>query len=333
MDLRFRDHASFHRAAVGMTASSAVLGVALHGVTPMAPLLGGVFGIAVGAALGYGKPVVRLGAAALASLPLLFMTTSWPALALCAGTLAVGLTIGARGPRGALTAMLGATVTLLAMWTALRFDHARATASWSPWVTVGASSAAMGIVGVIAMLPRHLSLEADPVRRAIALLPASLDSEVRGLCTRTVMIWNEIKVKLGESDPSACLVRDAVVKTLEVATTSTESQPNGATDEDLDRRMADLDRRILEATDLEVKTQYVSARAALADQRGYRDRIRQHRERLVARLHHHLAALEKFQLAVGVTNSQRSLDLGPQHQDLLRDVAAIGEALGEVGEA
>lgn len=318
-----------------MTAGSAVLGVALHGVTPMAPVLGGVFGIAVGAALGYGKPVVRLGSAALASLPLLFMPTSWPALALCAGTLALGLTIGARGPRGALTAMLGATVTLLAMWTALRFDHAGATATWSPWVTVGASSAAMGIVGLLAMLPRHLSLELDPVQRAIALLPAALDSEVRGLCTRTVAIWNEIKPKLAESDPSASLVREAVLKTLEVATTSAESQPSGtsgSSDEDLARRMEDLDRRISEATDDEVRTQYSSARAALSDQRGYRDRIRQHRERLVARLHNHLAALEKFQLAVGVTNSQRALDLGPQHQDLLRDVAAIGEALGEVGE-
>ncbi len=315
-----------------MTVGSGVLGVALHGVTPMAPVLGGLFGIAVGAALGYGRPVLRLGAAALASLPLLLVSTSWPALALCAGTLALGLTIGARGLRGAMTAMVGATVTLVAMWTALRFDHARATATWSPWVTAGASSAAMGIVGVIAMLPRHLSLEIDPVRRAIALLPPALDSEVRGLCTRTVAIWDEIKTKLSATDPSATLVREAVVKTLEVAATSLDSQPSGTNEEDLARRLADLDQRISAATDDEVKSQYTSARAALADQRTYRDRIRQHRERLVARLHNHLAALEKFQLAVGVSQSQRALDHGPELEDLSRDVAASGEALGEVGE-
>jgi len=230
--------------------------------------------------------------------------------------------------RGLAITLLGATVTLLAIWTALRFDHARATATWSPWVTAGASSAAMGIVAVIAMLPRHLSLEIDPVKRAITLLPAMLDSEVRGLCTRTVAIWNEIKTKLAETDPSASLVREAVVKTLEVAATSAESQLNGtpnSSDEDLGRRMEDFDRRIAGATDPEVRIQYTSARAALSDQRTYRDRIRQHRERLVARLHNHLAALEKFQLAVGVSSSQRALELGPELQ-ALSEIPEVGEA-------
>ncbi len=321
-----------------MTAGSAALGVALHGVmpaSPVAPLLGGLLGIAIGAALGYGKPILRLAAAALASMPLLFMTTNPAALALCAGILALG-TIGGCRLRGLAITLLGATVTLLAMWTALRFDHARATATWSPWVTAGASSAAMGIVAVIAMLPRHLSFEIDPVKRAIARLPATLDSEVRGLCTRTVAIWNEIKTKLAETDPSASLVREAVVKTLEVAATSTESLPNTTSDEELGRRMEDVDRRIAAATDDEVKTQYTSARAALSDQRTYRDRIRQHRERLVARLHNHLAALEKFQLAVGVSSSQRALELGPQLQDLFRDVVgdeALEGDVSEVGEA
>lgn len=313
-----------------MTAGSAALGVALRGVmptSPVAPLLGGLFGIAIGAALGYGKPIVRLAAAALASMPLLFMTTNPAALALCAGILALG-TIGGRGLRGLAITLLGATVTLLAIWTALRFDHARATATWSPWVMAGASSAAMGIVGVIAMLPRHLSFEIDPVKRAITLLPAMLDSEVRGLCTRTVAIWNEIKTKLPETDPSASLVREAVVKTLEVAATSAESQLNGtpnSSDEDLGRRMEDFDRRIAGATDPEVRIQYTSARAALSDQRTYRDRIRQHRERLVARLHNHLAALEKFQLAVGVSSSQRALELGPELQ-ALSEIPEVGEA-------
>jgi len=314
-----------------MTAASAALGVALHGVMPtsqVAPLLGGLFGIAIGAALGYGKPIVRLAAAALASMPLLFMTTKPAALALCAGILVLG-TIGGRGLCGLAITLLGATVTLLAMWTALRFDHARATATWSPWVTAGASSAAMGIVAVIAMLPRHLSLEIDPVKRAIARLPATLDSEVRGLCTRTVAIWNEIKTKLAETDPSASLVREAVVKTLEVAATSAENQlngtPNSTSDEDLGRRMQDLDRRIAGSTDHEVRTQYTSARVALSDQRTYRDRIRQHRERLVARLHNHLAALEKFQLAVGVSSSQRALELGPELQ-ALSEIPEVGEA-------
>src|SRR5512140_1546236 len=164
MDIRFGDHSSFHRAALGMTAGSAILGSALHPVTPMAAILGGLFGIAVGAAFGYGKPVWRLVAALAAALPLFVMTPSWPVLALCAGTLALGTAVGSRGWRGALTVMLGASILLIAMWTALRFDHARALSRWPGWTTDGAASAAMGIVGVLAMLPRHLAFALDPVQ-------------------------------------------------------------------------------------------------------------------------------------------------------------------------
>ena len=338
MDIRFGDHASFHRAAIGMTASSALLGILLHPLTPFAPLLGGIFGIAVGAALGYGKPVWRLVTAALASLPLLVMTASWPAFALSAGLLALGALLpSARGMRGALTVMLGATVTLLAMWTALRFDHARATAHWPSSLTDGASAAAMGIVGVIAMLPRHLGIAFDPVQGAIKALPARLDSEVRALCDRTLAIWSDVETKLGESDPNLTLVRDGVLKTLEVAAKSTDAQPQGANDEQLGRRMEDLDARIAAATDEEVKAQYQSARAALSDQAKYRERIRQNHERLVARMHNHVAALEKFQLAAGGLASARAASSGAtaiqQLSDLSRDVAASGEALVEVGEA
>jgi hypothetical protein len=338
MDIRFGDHASFHRAAIGMTASSTLLGIVLHPLTPFAPLLGGIFGIAVGAALGYGKPVWRLIAAALASLPLLLMVASWPAFALSAGILALGCALpGARGMRGALTVMLGATVTLLAMWTALRFDHARATAHWPASLTDGASAAAMGIVAVVAMLPRHLGIAFDPVQAAVKALPPRLDSEVRALCDRTLAIWSDVKTKLGETDPNLTLVRDGVLKTLEVAAKSTDAQPQGANDEQLGRRMEDLDARIAAATDDEVKAQYQSARAALSDQAKYRERIRQNHERLVARLHNHVAALEKFQLAAGGLASARAASSGAtavqQLSDLSRDVAASGEALVEVGEA
>ncbi len=356
MELRFGDHASFHRAALGMTGGSAILGLALHPLTPLAPLFGGVFGIAVGAAYAYGKPALRLAAALVACLPLLFMTASWPSLALCGGTLALGTMLGgpggAPGPMGstgstgptgptgiwgALAVMLGAVVTLVAMWTALRFDHARATAHWPGWASDGAAAAAMGIVGVIAMLPRHVGFAFDPVRGAVKALPAHLDGEVRGLCDRTVAIWDDIRGTLGQDETGLALVRDGVLKTLEVAARSTEAQPMGASDEQLGRRMEDLDQRIAAATDDEVKAQYQSARAALTDQRTYRERIRQHRERLVARLHNHVAALEKFQLAAGGLASARAASTGAtaiqQLQDLSRDVAASGEALVEVGEA
>ena len=334
MDIRFVDHPSFHRAAIGMTAGAAVLGSALHAATPMAPLVGGLFGIAVGAAWGYGKPMWRLAAAIVACIPLLVMAPSWPSLAVCAGMIALGCAAGTKGVRGALIVMLGATVTLLAMWTALRFDHARAMRTWPGWTTDGLSAAAMGIVGVVAMLPRHLGFVIDPVHGALRKLPTDLDPEVRDLCMRSVSIWNDVRSKLGERDPGLNLVKDGVMTTLDVATKSADVKANGTSDEDLGRRMEELDKRIAIATDDEVKQQYQSARAALSDQRRYRDHIRQNRERLVARMHNHVAALEKFQLAAGGLAAARAASSGAnavqQLQELSQDVAASGEALAEI---
>jgi hypothetical protein len=331
MDIRFVDHPSFHRAAFGMTAGAAILGSALHTATPMAPLVGGLFGIAVGAAFAYGKPAWRLVAAIAACIPLLVLSPSWGSLAACAGMISLGC---AAGVRGALIVMIGATITLLAMWTALRFDHARALRSWPGWTTDGISAAAMGIVGVVAMLPRHLGFAVDPIAGAYKRLPPDLDGEVRGLCDRSVAIWSSVKTKLGDNEPGINLVRDGVLTTLEVASKSADVRVANGSDEELGRRMEELDKRITAATDDEVKAQYQSARAALSDQRRYREHIKQGRERLVARMHNHVAALEKFELAAGGLAAARAASSGAnavqQLQELSQDVAASGEALAEI---
>ena len=98
--------------------------------------------------------------------------------------------------------------------------------------------------------------------------------------------------------------------------------------------MEDLDARIAAATDAEVKAQYQSARTALDDQRRYRDHIKQNRERLIARMHNHVAALEKFQLAASGLAAARAATAGAtavkQLEELSHDVAASGEALAEL---
>ena len=325
MDLRFGDHPSFHRAALGMVGASAALALALHPITPMAPLVAGIFGIAVGAALGYGRAAWRIIAAMAAALPIVAMTPSWPALAAGAGVLGLGLAVGGpRGMRGLMVVMIGAIVALLAMWAALRFGHAQKLATWPAWANDLASGSAMGIVGVLAALPRHLSFESNPVAAAMRGLPRDLDGEVRDLCTRAVAIWNGAK--------GSDLVRDGVLKTLEVAAKTT-SMPKQS-DDDLAKRMEDLDARIAAASDDEVKAQYRSARAALDDQRRYRDQIRQNRERVIARLHNHVAALEKFQLAASGLEAARAATAGAtavkQLDELSQEVAASGEALAEL---
>src|ERR1700733_9938262 len=171
MELRFRDHASFHRAAMGMVVGSTILGLALHLVTPMASVVGGMVGLAAGAAWAYRRIAWRLRIAIAAGVVLRVGPPSCPALALVASLLAIGLAIGVRGMRGVITVMVGATITLLAMWTAIKIGHAQQTAGWPGWVTTSIAAAAMGMVGALALVPRHLAIATDPVAAAMRKLP------------------------------------------------------------------------------------------------------------------------------------------------------------------
>jgi len=335
MDIRFHDHASFHRAAAGMVGGGALLGLALHTVTPAAPLVGGLFGIAAGAAIGYDKPVWRLGAATAASAALLALPAGWTALAIAASVMALATAVGGlRGMRGLVAVMFGAATTLLAIWSAWRIGHAARTETWPLWATSTVSGAAMGMVGVLAMIPRHLTISSDPVTAAARALPADVTGEVRGLCDRSTAIWRNAKDKLGAEDPGLALVRDGVLKTLEVAGKSRGLDQDAGADAALAKRITELDARIAAATDGEVRAQYQSAKGALEDQRRYREHIQQNRERLIARMHNHVAALEKFQIAASGLVAVRAASEGApgmkQLEELSQSVAASGEALAEL---
>lgn len=335
--LRFADHSSFHRATAGMVGGALVAGLGLHyatGGAHVAPLIGGLAGIAVGGAWGYGRTAARSVAVALATVPLFTMAMAWSTVALIAEIVALGMAIGGpRGVRGVVGVALTAATVVLAMWCALRVDTARETLAWPGALTDAVAAGALGMVAVLSLLPRHLGLARDPVTAAVRGLPVGLDAELRGLCTRAIAIWTTTERVLDDSDPGKALVRDGVLKTLEVAVRGAGSGVTGAGDDDLAARMTELDRRIAASTDDDARTQYQAARAALDDQRRYRERIATGRERLVARMHNHVAALEKFQLAatgLEVSRASAQAGAGTQLEDLSQDVAASSEALAEI---
>jgi hypothetical protein len=333
MDIRFADHPSFQRAAAGMVGGALVLGAALHPVTGLAPVAGGVLGIAAGASLAHGKAAWRMAVAGAALAPL-FAWPGWPALTATAAVVSLALVIGGpRGLRGLLGMVVAAAVVLVATWCALRIGQAQQTAHWPALARTVAAAAAMGLVGALAMLPRHIELALDRVRGALKRLPAGLDAEVRGLCDRSAAIWATAKDRITD-EAGKSLVRDGVLKTLEVAARSADVRITGPSEAELGQRIADLEQRIAVATDGEVKAQYQAARAAIGDQQRYREHIRQGRERLVARMHNHVAALEKFELAATGLEAARAASAGlsvvKQLEELSSDVAASGEALAEL---
>lgn len=315
-----------------MVGGALLFGAALHPVTAMAPLAGGALGVGVGIAAGYGRAAWRLVPAAIAA-GIAWFATSWGMVAAAAAVLALAWVAGGpRGMRGLIGMAIAAVVGGAAMWSAARIVGAQETSAWPPMAASAVAAAGMAIVASLAALPRHVHAVRDPVRLALAKLPGGLDGEVRGLCTRAVAIWDSAQREIGDAS-SRELVRDGVVKALEVAARSAESKA-GASDAELAKRIEELDQRIAAASDAEVKTQYEAARAAVEDQRGYRARMRQGRERLVARMHNHVAALEKFELAAtGLPTAARAAAGATalaELEGLSQDVAASGDALAEV---
>lgn len=318
-----------------MVGGSLLAALALHPVTPLAPYIGGFLGIAAGAGLAYGRLPQRMAIGCLAAIPVLLLTTTWPLLAVAAAILALGLALGGpRGVKGIAATAFAAGATLVGLWCAMRIVGARETAGWSGLRQALVGGAAMGMVGVLAAIPRHLTFVSDPVRAAVKGLPANLDSELRGLCDRAVAIWATAQERMADDDAGQSLVREGVMKTLEVATKSAPLKAAAGTADELAKRMAEMDTRIAAATDEEVKAQYTAARAALEDQRRYRDQIAKGRERLVARMHNHVAALEKFQLAATGIEATRVASAESttvkQLAELSQDVTASGEALAEI---
>ena len=233
--------------------------------------------------------------------------------------------------------MMTAFVVLVGMYCARKFSLAVETAKVPAWLLAGISAAAMGMVGAFAMIPRHLKMSSDPVSAAVRGLPAGLDPEVKALCERSLAIWKTAKEELAD-ESGKNLICDGVLKTLEVGAKSAEVKVSGPTDAELARRMSELDGKIAATNDPEAKAQYQAARAALDDQHRYREHISKGKERLVARMHNHVAALEKFQLAATGLDAARHTANSTnmqQLEELSSNVAASGEALAEIemGEA
>jgi hypothetical protein len=339
MDLRFVDHSGFHRAASGMVVLGAGLSAAalplaapLH-VAP--PLIGGALAVALGAGWAYGALRSRAVLGVLACLPVAVSST-WGALAATALIAGLAVAMNAENRRRAIaTVVIGAGAMMLASWAGLRIHYAQETTSWAPLLRATVSGAAIGMIGVLSTLPRHLAWQLDTVLAAARKLPPSLDSEVKQLCDRSLALWSKAVERLAGDVTSKELLRSGVIKVLEVARRTGEGSVESAgADRELADRIADLERRIEAASDAETKAQYTAAREGLDDQRKYRERLRAGRERMVARLHNHVAALEKFHLAAVSLEASKTMSadepMVKQLADLSSEVSASGDALAEV---
>ena len=217
---------------------------------------------------------------------------------------------------------------MCAAWAAKTSGHARETASLAPWIQSALAATAVGLAATLALAVRHLRLVADPVDAAYRALPP-LGDEARDLVERGRTIWVASAELSIPGDDNRDLVKDGVLKLFAVA--GKLAQTRAVDGAEVDRRIGEIDQRIEACSDAVAREQYKDARAALVDQRRYVDRVGAARERIVARMHHCVATLEKFRLACAQLDAAAAAREAADARSAMSVLGELGDGLAIVG--
>jgi hypothetical protein len=275
-----------------------------------------------------GARLVTIAAGAAGTL----LVPGWVGVAILAVATALAMHLDAPLRRMATGAVIGGAVLMAAAVVGLRIAGAEETAALPGWLVSAIGAAATSFVAVAALVPRHVVIERDPVAAAVAALPAGIDGEIRELVGRGRGVWTEVAPRLGSDGDSRALIRDGVLRLVEVARRSAGLPlDTAAAAAGIARRRAELDARVAAAGDEVAAGHYRQALASLDEQERDLAAIRTGRERMVARMHDYLAGLERFRLAVVRHEAASASQLAAEARPLLGEVAELAADLD--GEA
>jgi ATP-dependent protease HslVU (ClpYQ) peptidase subunit len=345
--LRFRQHDDFQWAALRMAGAGAVAGLlsfaAFGGAA--SPWVLGI--VAIAAIFGALSPTLRVqpaelatraGLGAMAAATLVLLTRAGePTVALAGFGVFFGAALGwgLRGARLAIAVLVGVAVASLARFTFLSIAHAQELASLPGWLVATGAGAAFSMVSVFALLPRHIELEQDQVAKAYEQLAGSVTGEVRELVDRGYALWTQTTSQLDADDINRATLGEGVLKLLEVARRwrSVDGLGTQTMASTLVERMEALEQRIEKTEDEVTRAQYEQARAALAEQLRYIKDIGISRERVVARMHNYLAAMERLRMAVINLESTNASREAVNVQPLVSSIEEIGADMDSCSEA
>jgi hypothetical protein len=334
---------------MAIAGSLAGLGAYVVGLTM--PAFGGLTaawaaaGLVAAAAFGAARPAVRLrvmelaliagvsaGAGAVAAMA--------PAkIGIAALALAFGALVARGGRRVALTVIGAGATFVLCRYVFENLVAAASGAAVPMWLTAGFTGAAFAFVGVLGLLPRHLDVTRDRVKEAHDAVKDRIGGEIRELADRGLAVWGKIEPSLDRESPVRRALEDSLCRLFDVAGRWADVEADGARApvEGLVARMEAITTKMERTEDAIAKEQYREAHAALAEQLRYIKEIGTARERVIARMHHYLAAMERLRFAVINHKSHDASRVSTEVQPILDDLNDLGreidfssEALGEV---
>ncbi len=346
--IRFRDHEEFHRAALHMAIAGGMCGLAAHVATVLAPGFSVAWVTATlvaAAAFGAADPRLRLR---IRDLLVVAVVALGAGLALRLGgvdgqgalfgtagfAVAVGGLLARGGRRAFLTFVAGAAVALVARWVHVRLVEAGDTAGLPPWVGAAVGGAAFAFICVIGLLPRHVDIGQNRVETAWTACRGALTGEVRELADRAMGVWTKVDASVEQDVPARAAIEDSVIRLFDVARRWAVVDAESRTPVDaLVERMESISGKMERTSDEIARNQYRQAHAALAEQLRYLRDIGTARERVMARMHHYLAAMERLRFAVVSSRSADASRLATDVQPILDDLTHLGKEIDLASEA
>ena len=324
--LKFQDHQQFQRSVLRTVAASAIIG-ALYWVSmrlgishwPASAIAAVVLSFAMGPALGRFDAKRRNWQTGFRALLLFVGIAAAATLDGKSALIGFGVAAGAAFAidsqrwRGLVAALAGGAGAVVAAEVASRVLFSAQLASVPTGLVFAIAGAGFGISLAVPMAVRHLAAVADHVSSRYRVVSASTTGEVRDLVGRGYGVWNQAR-DLPEGDENRALLEEAVLRLFDTAEHWGKSSHSGegTSEAGLRDRMMGLKERIEATTDAQVRREYEQAHSALGEQLKYIDGIRTNRERVVARLHNYLAAMERLRLALVTAQSSRGAsEIGP----------------------
>jgi hypothetical protein len=344
--LRFADHDGFHRTAREMALAGLGAALAALVLARAAPWFGGALGplglAVIGGAVAFAATPRgrRLEAGALTEL-LLLASAAAAALAAArdgdvaawlgpigfAAALAIAAARG--GAPGWPTAVASIAALLLARIVLLRLGG---LAPVPGGVAALLGGLGFGLVALLGILPRHVAFVAAPRADRRRSIRARAPQEMLGLLDRADAAAAH---DVAAAPALTAALGTAVDRLYDIAAgwLDVEADTRTETPSQLDLRRDDLRARLAAARDPEARRQYEAALAAVEEQRRYVGGIAAARERVVARMHRHLATIERIRLAAINSRSADAARGSGELEPLIADLDALGRELVCTSEA
>lgn len=205
-------------------------------------------------------------------------------------------------------------------------------------LAAAAAGATAGLFVGLAAAPRHLMKDPDPVELRYLEAMSLRDGELHALLERALDSHRAVRSELPAQQALEPRFSEQVLRILRIAEhcRQVDGELSRESITQLEDRIAQLERKAASTMDPSARDTYESALESLMAQRDVLEQLRSGRERVVARLHVHVALLEKLRLSVLQLRSADAERLGADGsvddalEELGRELDLTADAISEV---